>query len=82
MSEEVSLGVFIWEGNSGTAEPSDALLHQFSLVIVEEKSPNTELPASSEGSGGTEVYVPVPEIPSNVFVSSHSNVIYLIYINK
>ena len=36
-----SHGVFIWEGDSSTTEPSNAFLHKFSTIIVPEESPGS-----------------------------------------
>ena len=66
-----SHGVFVWESNGGSTEPSNALFHQFSLIVVKEKTPDAEVPASSDNSGGGQVNEPVPEVASDIFVSSH-----------
>lgn len=51
-----------WEGNNGASIESKTGVDHLSVIVVEEESPDTGGPASTEGSGSTieDNNVPVP----------------------
>ena len=61
-SDLVSEIVDDWEGNNGASIESKTGVDHLSVIVVEEESPETGVPASTEGSPSTveDYHVPVP----------------------
>ena len=69
-------GVLDWEGDSGSTEELEAGVHHKTIIIVEDESPSSHVPASGEGIDSVVVNEPVPDKDGKVFDKSHIKLLF------
>ena len=64
-------GVLDWEFDGRSTEELEAGVHHKTIIIVEDESPSSDVPAAGKGPDGVVVNEPVPDPYGKVFNKSH-----------